>query len=403
MSIAGKTFSGFGLLVSLVGLGAQSPETPLKIEVQLYNYAGVTAEALARAEQETARIYRRLGVEMEWRSCPLPAEDLGQNTTCDLPAAPTKLTVRLLSNEMAHRVPVGDDFGFAQLPVKDEFGVLVNVFSDRAREMTADEGFQRVILGHLMAHELGRLLLGEDGHPAGAGIMHVPWQREELERIEHGVMFFLPEQAQRIRAQVLARAAESGSRIAVLVYNYAGVSSEVLAQTEAEAARIHQRAGIGILWINCPLTPKESDQFPVCQVPLGPTTLLLRILPQSAAERLRPQLHCFGFALTPENERFAAVANVFAHDAEALAQRCGMSAGVILGHIAAHEIGHLLLGGSSHSVNGIMHVPWKLKELEIIGEGRMAFMPAEAAAMQMNVRARFHAAQATEEVLVPRT
>jgi hypothetical protein len=107
--------------------------------------------------------------------------------------------------------------------------------------------------------------------------------------------------------------------------------------------------------------------------------------------------------LTPENERFAAVANVFAHDAEALAQRCGMSAGVILGHIVAHEMGHLLLGVSSHSVNGIMHVPWKLKELEIIGEGRMAFMPAEAAAMQMNVRARFHAAQATEEVLVPRT
>ena len=183
----------------------------------------------------------------------------------------------------------------------------------------------------------------------------------------------------------------------MLVYNYAVVSSEVLAQTEAEAARIHQRAGVGILWVNCPLTPKEADQFPACQVPLGPTTLSLRILPPSAAERLRPHMNCFGFALSPD------FANVFANDAEQLAQRRGMSPGVILGHVVAHEIGHLLLGVNSHSVNGIMHAPWRPKELEIIGEGRMAFMPAEAAAMQINVRARIHAAHATEAVVVPGT
>ena len=62
-----------------------------------------------------------------------------------------------------------------------------------------------MILGHLMAHELGHLLLGEAGHPAGSGIMHVPWQTKELEQIKQGVMSFLPEQAQRIRAQVFAR------------------------------------------------------------------------------------------------------------------------------------------------------------------------------------------------------
>jgi hypothetical protein len=53
--------------------------------------------------------------------------------------------------------------------------------------------------------ELGHLLLGEAGHPAGASIMHVPWQTKELERIKQGAMFFLPEQAETIRAQVLAR------------------------------------------------------------------------------------------------------------------------------------------------------------------------------------------------------
>jgi hypothetical protein len=205
--IAGWTLFYGGLVASV----AQSPGTPLKIEVHLYNYSGVTAEALARAEQETARIYGRLGVEMEWRNCPLTAEELAQNTTCDLPAAPTTFIVRLLSNEMAHRFPVGDDiYGFALLPVNEGFGVLANVFADRAQDMTAEEGLRRVILGHIMAHELGHLLLGEAAHPAGVGIMHVPWQTKELERIKQGWMLFLPEQAQRIRAQVLARTISRG-------------------------------------------------------------------------------------------------------------------------------------------------------------------------------------------------
>src|SRR5215467_10433705 len=105
MGITGKTLGGVSLLVILVGMGAQSPEKMLKIEVHLYNYSRVTAEALARAEQETARIYGRLGVAMEWRSCPLTAGALAQSTTCDLPASPIRFTVRLLSNEMAQRFP----------------------------------------------------------------------------------------------------------------------------------------------------------------------------------------------------------------------------------------------------------------------------------------------------------
>jgi hypothetical protein len=206
VEIAGRTFGGFCLLLSLVRSYAQSPEAGLKIDVHIYNYSGVSAEALARAEQETARIYRRLGVEMEWRNCPLTPEELAQNTTCDLAATPTRFTVRLLSNEMAHRFPVGSDiYGFALLPVDRGFGVLVNVFADRAQEMTADEGLHSVILGHLIAHELGHLLLGEAGHSAGVGIMHVPWQTKELEQIKQGVMLFLPEQAARIRAQLIAR------------------------------------------------------------------------------------------------------------------------------------------------------------------------------------------------------
>ena len=107
---------------------------------------------------------------------------------------------------MAQRCPVGGDiFGFALMPVDGGFGVVANVFADRARDITTDQELHQVILGHLIAHELGHLLLGQAGHSPVAGIMHVPWQTKELEQIKRGVMSFLPEQAERIRAQVFAR------------------------------------------------------------------------------------------------------------------------------------------------------------------------------------------------------
>jgi hypothetical protein len=183
-------------------------------------------------------------------------------------------------------------------------------------------------------------------------------------------------------------AAETRSKITVFVYNYAAVSSEVLALTEAEASRIYQQAGIEIEWLDCPLATKDASQFPACQVPPGPTKLALRILSQPMTERLRQAEDSFGFAMIPDDGTFAVVANVFSYDAEQLANRRGMRHGVILGHLVAHELGHLLLGAGSHSSHGIMHVPWRLKELETIAQGLMVSRPEEAEEMQTNIRRR---------------
>jgi hypothetical protein len=206
MSITGNGFRGLSLWLSLVGLGAQPPDAGLKIEVHIYNYSAVSHEMLVRAEQETAKIYRGVGVEMEWLNCARSAE-VAQNTTCELPGTTTRFTLRLLSNALAQRLHRQSNvYGLALLPENGGLGVDAYVFADRARDLAADEESRSVILGHLIAHELGHLLLGETGHPALSGIMHVPWQAKELERIKQGQMCFFPEQAKRIRAQVLARA-----------------------------------------------------------------------------------------------------------------------------------------------------------------------------------------------------
>ena len=193
-------------------------------------------------------------------------------------------------------------------------------------------------------------------------------------------------------------AAEPSPKITGFIYNYAAIPSGVLAQTEAEAARILHSAGIDIQWLDCPLSLRDTDRFPDCQP--GPTRLALRILSQTMADRLRHVEGSFGFAIIPEDGSFGTVANTFAHDAEQLANRRGMLQGVMLGHVVAHEMGHLLLG-AGHSTSGIMHDRWRLKELALIAQGKMLFTPAEARGLRTNIRARMAAEEAAGAALVP--
>ena len=61
-----------------------------------------------------------------------------------------------------------------------------------------------VILGYVMAHELGHLLLGVGSH-GPTGLMHVPWYKKELDSIAEGSLLFTSPEGVRIRRQVLAR------------------------------------------------------------------------------------------------------------------------------------------------------------------------------------------------------
>lgn len=61
---------------------------------------------------------------------------------------------------------------------------------------------------------------------------------------------------------------------------------------------------------------------------------------------------------------------------------------LILGHVMAHELGHLLLGAGSHSATGLMHVPWHKKELEMVAQGSLLFTSWEGEKMRQQVLSR---------------
>ena len=191
--------------------------------------------------------------------------------------------------------------------------------------------------------------------------------------------------------------AQPKAKITVMVYNYAALSPDVLADAEWQAATIYEHAGIAITWLDCPLSRGSAALFPACRVQIGTTKLAVRFLRQAPASKPTRYEHAYGLAIMPEDGSVAEIANVFTEEAGQLTDQfdatsgANLRSGVLLGFVVAHELGHLLLGSRSHSAFGIMRAKWYGKDLKLIAQHTMTFTPAEVAKMRENVEARMAA------------
>ena len=195
----------FSLLVVLFLLGTQvgaGEERSGRAAVRIYNYAEVDPEVLRRAEAETARVFRQAGVELQWIEFDMSgAADKAPVVPSDVPV----YNLRLLSKSMAGRLP---------RPAR-KFGIALQIdaflFVHRIRDLARDSGFPLpLVLGHIMAHELGHLLLGENSHST-AGIMSETLRQGEFERAAMGGLLFANDEARRMRSRPISSAPPEGS------------------------------------------------------------------------------------------------------------------------------------------------------------------------------------------------
>lgn len=95
--------------------------------------------------------------------------------------------------------------GLAALPGEGGFGQLASVCSECLERLFEDKRYPYgTILGGLMAHEIGHLLLATMRHSA-ANLMRSPWSRRDLTYAARGQMLFTANQAGRIQAEVRQR------------------------------------------------------------------------------------------------------------------------------------------------------------------------------------------------------
>ncbi len=177
----------------------------------------------------------------------------------------------------------------------------------------------------------------------------------------------------------IAASADSGSTgemglgLTIRLYDYAKPGPTILEFAKQEASRILDAANVAVVWLDCPLTMEDRKENSACSDSPKPTDVLIRILPPAMHPKAVSGPGTLGHALVGGDVRTPTIASVFFGNVERLAWArdidssygvihrsvpVGRYLGILLGHVIAHEIGHLLLESNRHSRRGLMLSYW---------------------------------------------
>lgn len=170
------------------------------------------------------------------------------------------------------------------------------------------------------------------------------------------------------------------SSVTVAVHNHAEVSPNTLAQAERTASAIFKQVGVDVDWVNCD-PPAGTEQIASsCHVTESPRHLQLSIARRS--KNLTESV--LGISFLGEDGS-GCYSDVFVVPTEELHERFHVDLGKLLGHVAAHEIAHLLLGTKAHSDTGIMRPHWSERDLVDASKGHLLFTQAQGQTMRAKV------------------
>ena len=163
--------------------------------------------------------------------------------------------------------------------------------------------------------------------------------------------------------------------ITIFVYNTARVPLPDLALAERETTMIFRQAGIATAWVNCSATTLKGP----CQ-PSGPREFILHIVARGKTSSDA----VFGLAFLGADGT-GRYSDIFYDRIEKMHRDSGASPARLLGTVAAHEIGHLLLGSHAHSAMGLMSAHWRIEELRSIRMGGLSFTSEQVSRMRTRI------------------
>jgi hypothetical protein len=175
--------------------------------------------------------------------------------------------------------------------------------------------------------------------------------------------------------------------ITLRMYNYA-VSRGLLARAEDEASAILNQAGLGVAWVDCPLSISDLVNYPACQEPMGTADFVVKILSARGADQFLMNQEVMGQALQCARDQIGCSVYIFHRDLQEEARNAGATESQLLGHALAHEIGHLVLGPNSHTAIGVMRAQWRHQDLQTIAKAYLFFTDQQSRRIRGEVAVR---------------
>jgi len=210
-------------------------------------------------------------------------------------------------------------------------------------------------------------------------------QNEEARRLEssHSALAALSQPG-----PIVGSTPDSPVSIRLRVYNYAHLNAPLLNRAREVTTAILRESEVETTWVDCPLTRGEFESYPACQTLPGTTDFIIKILTAEAANRFCTHREALGQALECARGQAGCSAYVFYRDVVKLAREGDAAEDQLLGHVLAHEIGHLLLGPNSHTPDGIMRAHWTERDLQTIARTYLVFSEQQSRRIREEVLER---------------
>lgn len=197
------------LAITTYASPAWAESAPLTLTVRLYNSVGMSADEIVAARGIAAPILLETGIDVSFRYCRMFPADTEQYDACAQSLGPNEVVVRMI--DAPEPVPGASElaFGYSYVVNSTDRGWLATVYVDRIRVAASRVGLERArLLGMVVAHEVGHLLLGQEH--SETGLMAPQWHDLSLRRLAQGhdaasAFRFTPGQAAAIQERIVDR------------------------------------------------------------------------------------------------------------------------------------------------------------------------------------------------------
>jgi len=193
-----------------------APQTAQEITLRVFNYVHVNPSTLRAAEGETTRILVEAGVNARWVDCPTPHDNWDDYPNCQSAWRDSDYVLRVMPKAMVAVLENStDSLGFAP-----DCGTgphcMAGVFYDRVMSLAGGANAAApVLLGRVMAHEIGHLLLGPNSH-SRTGIMRANWSAREFRLDARPELLFTAEQSRRMKTRIAEQVQPSQAQTKVV-------------------------------------------------------------------------------------------------------------------------------------------------------------------------------------------
>lgn len=164
--------------------------------------------------------------------------------------------------------------------------------------------------------------------------------------------------------------AQHDREVTVCLQLKVAVPPDVLALSRVTASSILERIGIGLRW-TCPLGLKTHD----------PKRLIFVQIVDQTPRTVSGEALAYSFPYKRDGVRVA----VFYDRLEIMIANQPISGAFVLGHVFAHEIGHVLSGVAQHAKTGVMQAHWTSDDMAAMRMRPLQFTAEDGEQIRQNL------------------